>query len=392
MPMAIQQARARVGAAPAGPERERAFDEALTVLRERRDEFAEQHYVPRDYIDLLKRAGLFRAATPARFGGEPLAPSEFMRLVERISEVDPATGWVASFGSATSYFSALPLASQERLYADGPDIAFAAGMFPMQRAEAVPGGYRVSGEWQFASGCKGADVLGMGLAGGPESEGKPLTALVSPDEVEIVDNWDVAGMRATGSHVVRADGVFVPAEMTFVRGGVPTVSEPLTRYPMLAYAAQVLAVVALGAARGALRYAEHAGAAKESITGGGGKGARPSYRSGLAHAEAGLRSARAFLYEITDEVFDLAVRDEVVTDRHRALLRLGATHAAHAGRRVILEAFDLAGTGAIYLGHPMQRFLQDGIVPAQHAMLAAGTYESAGALLLGMPAGVPSFP
>ncbi|NED68558.1 flavin-dependent monooxygenase, partial [Streptomyces sp. SID10244] len=76
----------------------------------------------------------------------------------------------------------------------------------------------------------------------------------------IVDNWDVAGMKATGSHAVRADRLFVPEEMTFVRGGAPQVDEPLTRYPSLAYAAQVLAVVTLGAARGALDYALEVGA------------------------------------------------------------------------------------------------------------------------------------
>src|SRR5699024_11702461 len=56
----------------------------------------------------------------------------------------------------------------------------------------------------------------------------------------IFDNWDVAGMRATGSHNVHADRVFVPEELTFVRGGQPSIDEPITRYPGLAYAAQVL--------------------------------------------------------------------------------------------------------------------------------------------------------
>ncbi|MDF0529268.1 flavin-dependent monooxygenase [Tsukamurella sp. 8F] len=379
-------------AAPAGPERDAAFTEALDVLVERRDEFARQGHVPKDYIALLKRAGMFRASTPARFGGEPMAPSDFMRLVERVSAVDPATGWVASFGSALQYFSALPTSSQERIYADGPDIAFAAGMFPMQKAETVEGGFRVSGVWQFASGCKGADILGVGLAGGPETKGRPLTALVSPEEVEIVDNWDVAGMRGTGSHAIRADGVFVPADMTFIRGGEPTIDEPLTRYPAVAYAAQVLAVVALGAARGALDYAHAVGAAKASITGGGGRGMRPSYQAGLGHAEAELRSARAFFYEGTDEVWDRVVRGDVVRDEDRVLLRLGATHAAHVGRRAILDVFDLAGTGAIYESHPLQRYLQDGIIPAQHAMLQSGTYEASGAVLLGLEPAVPSFP
>ena len=390
--MAIRSTMNPVQAATAGPAREKAFEDALAVLRDRRDEFNRQRFVPKDFVALLKRAGLYRASTPAQFGGEPMAPASFMKQVERISAVDPATGWVASFGSSLVYFAALPVETQQKIYADGPDVAYAGGLFPMQKAEKVDGGYVCSGLWQFASGCLGADILGIGLAGGPETNGKPLTALVDPADVEIVENWDVAGMKATGSHAVKADRLFVPEEMTFVRGGAPRIDEPLTRYPSLAYAAQVLAVVTLGAARGALDYAHEVGAVRSSITGGDSKGNRPAYKTGLARAEADLRSARAFFYEITDEVWDLAVRGDEITGEHTALLRLGATQAAHVGRNVVLAAFDLAGTGAIYESHPLQRYLRDALVPAQHAMLQTNTFEAAGAVLLGLEPGIPSFP
>ncbi|MGX7730185.1 acyl-CoA dehydrogenase family protein [Rhodococcus sp. 2H158] len=390
--MAIRSTMKPVQAAAVGPAREKAFEDALAVLLDRRDEFNRQRFVPRDFIALLKRAGLYRASTPAQFGGEPMAPSSFMRQVERISAVDPATGWVASFGSSLVYFAALPVETQEKIYSEGPDVAYAGGLFPMQKAEKVDGGYLCSGLWQFASGCLGADILGIGLAGGPETNGKPLTALVDPADVEIVENWDVAGMKATGSHAVKADRLFVPEEMTFVRGGAPLIDEPLTRYPSLAYAAQVLAVVTLGAARGALDYVHEVGAVRSSITGGDSKGNRPAYKTGLARAEADLRSARAFFYEITDEVWDLAVRGDEITDECTALLRLGATQAAHVGRNVVLAAFDLAGTGAIYESHPLQRYLRDALVPAQHAMLQTNTFEAAGAVLLGLEPGIPSFP
>lgn len=382
----------RVVAEPAGPAREAALEHALDVLADRRDEFNAQRFVPRDFIALLKKTGMYRASTPAVFGGEPMAPSAFMAMVERISAVDPATGWVSSFGSSLVYFAALPVETQQKIYADGPDVAYAGGLFPMQEAQKVDGGYVCSGVWQFASGCRGADIIGIGLAGGPETDGKPVTALVDPADVEIVDNWNVAGMKATGSHAVRADGLFVPAEMTFVRGGPPQIDEPLTRYPSLAYAAQVLAVVTLGAARGALDYALEVGAARTSITGGASKGNRPAYKTGLARAEAQLRSARAFFYEASDTVWAKAVAGTTISVDDQALLRLAATHAAHVGRDVVLAAFDLAGTGAIYETHPLQRFLQDSLVPAQHAMLQTNTYEAAGALLLGLDAGIPSFP
>lgn len=381
-----------VTAEPAGPAREAAFAHALEVLHERRDEFNEQGYVPKDYIALLKKAGVFRVSVPEEFGGTPVPPAEFMKMVERISAVDPATGWVASFGSALGYFASLPVESQRKIYSESFDIAFAAGMFPMFEAEKVEGGYICSGEWQFASGCKGADLLGMGLRGGEETGGKPLTALVDPAKVKIVDNWDVAGMKATGSHNVVADRIFVPDEMTFVRGGEPTINEPITRYPVLAYAAQVLAVVTLGAARGALDYVTKVGAGNTSITGGPAKGNRPAYKSGLAKAEAKLRSAQAFFYGTTEDVWAKAVAGEAITDEDKALLRLASTEAAHTGREVVLSAFNLAGTGAIYSQHPMQRYLRDGLVPAQHAMLQEHTYEASGALLMGLEPGIPSFP
>lgn len=381
-----------VVAEPAGPAREAAFQHALDVLRDRRDEFNEQGYVPRDYMTLLKKAGLFRVAVPEKFGGEPLPPAEFMKQVEQISAVDPATGWVASFGSALVYFSSLPVETQRQLYSQSKDIVFAAGMFPMFEAEKVEGGYLCSGEWQFASGCKGADLLGMGLRGGEETGGKPLTALIDRSKVEIVDNWDVAGMKATGSHNVVADRVFVPESMTFIRGGEPTIDEPITRYPVLAYAAQVLAVVTLGAARGALDYVTEVGSGSTSITGGPAKGNRPAYKAGLAKAEAKLRSAQAFFYGSTEEVWAKAVAGEEITENDKALLRLASTEAAHVGRDVVMSAFNLAGTGAIFAQHPLQRYLRDGLVPAQHAMLQEHTYEASGALLMGLDAGIPSFP
>ena len=81
----------------------------------------------------------------------------------------------------------------------------------------------------------------MGLAGGEGTQGKPLTALLRPEQVEIVENWDVVGLQGTGSNDLRVHGQFVPDEWTFIRGGEPTVDEPLYRYPSIAYAA--LAVI-----------------------------------------------------------------------------------------------------------------------------------------------------
>ncbi|MGP4046237.1 acyl-CoA dehydrogenase family protein [Streptomyces sp. 2A115] len=368
-----------------GPARPTAptFADVLAHVADRRTEFTEKRHVPRDMIEEFKQVGLYRAATPKQFGGDALPPAEFLRLIERISEVDGSAGWVASFGSSGVYLAGLPLETQAEVYADGPDLAFAGGLFPLQPAEQVDGGFRVSGHWRFASGCKGADLLGVGIGVGDASSGKPRTAVLRPEQVEIVENWDVIGMEGTGSHDLKVDGVVVPEEWTFVRGGGSVVDEPLYRYPTIAYAAQVLAVVNLGIARAALNHTIRVGAGRAGLTGAPKLADRAYYRIAVAKAEAALRSVRSFFYEVTEEVYQAVAQGAPATAEQAGVLRLAATQAARVGFDVVRDAYTLSGTAAINADHPMQRYLRDASVVPQHAFLTEGMYDGAGAVLMG---------
>lgn len=367
------------------------LDKVINTVASRREEFGQQKSVPLDVIAEFKKAGIFRAATPKRFGGDALPPADFLRIIERISAVDASAGWVASFGSALVYLAALPLETQAKLYADGPDVVFAGGLFPIQKVERLPGGWNVTGEWKFSSGCRGADIIGVGLAGGDDSKGRPLTALLRPDQVQIVENWDVIGLRGTGSNDLRVKGEFVSDEWTFIRGGQPTVDEPLYRYPAIAYAAQVLAAVNLGTGRAALDYAVQVGSGRSGITGAPKLADRAYYRMDIAKAEASLRSARAFFYDISEEVFATVVAGDHATDKQKALLRLASTHAAKVGAAAVQSAFTLSGTAAIYSSNPMQGYLRDASVVTQHAFLGDGIYDGAGAVLMDTPPSIPAF-
>jgi len=367
------------------------LNHVLTVIAERRQEFGEQKFVPRDIIAEFKGAGIYRAATPRVFGGDALPPSQFLHTIEQIAAVDASAAWVASFGSSNVYLAALPVESQAALYAAGPDVAFAGGLFPVQKAERVAGGWNVKGEWKFSSGCKGADILGVGLVGTDQSAGKPLTALLRPDDVEILENWDVIGLSGTGSHDLRVHGKTVKDEWTFVRGGEPTVDEPLYRYPAVAYAAQVLAVVNLGAGRAALDYAIETGSGRSGITGAPKLADRAYYRMDIAKAEAELRSARAFFYDITDEVYETVESGAPASDKQKALLRLASTHVAKVGAKAVHTAYTLSGTAAIYTTNPMQRYLRDASVVTQHAFLGDAIYDGAGAVLMDQPPAIPAF-
>jgi alkylation response protein AidB-like acyl-CoA dehydrogenase len=366
------------------------LDEVIAEIAARRDEFDRLSHVPRDVIAKLKRAGVYRAATPRRFGGDALAPAVFLDMIERIAVADGSAAWVASFGSANVYLAALPLHTQAEIYAGGPDQVFAGGLFPVQPAQPAQGGWRVSGTWKFASGCKGADWLGVGIGvgnggAGSGAPGKPRTAVFRPHQVEIVENWDVVGMQGTGSHDLRVRDQFVADDWTFVRGGEPCVDEPLYRYPTIAYAAQVLAVVNLGLARAALDVANHMAGGRKTTTGAPQLAERAYYRIELAKAEAQLRSARAFFYDTTHQVWEAILAGHPVTADQVSLLRLSATQIAREGADVVQRAYRLGGTMAIYRSHPLQRLLRDSMVVTQHAFLGEGNYDGAGAVFVGVP-------
>ena len=358
------------------------FNRVLTEIRNRRDEFEEKRHVPRDMVDQLKKIGVYRAHTPSRFGGDSRSPAEFLKLIESISEADGSTGWVASFGSSAIYLAALPQETLAQLYANGPDVAFAGGLFPVQPAKKVKRGWRVDGLWRFASGCMGADVLGVGI--GTSDDGKPLTAVLRPEDVEIVDNWEVIGMRGTGSHDLKVKDAFVSDEWTFIRGGEPSIEEPIYQYPSIAYAAQVLAVVNLGLARAALdEISKMAGAG--SITGAPKMADRAYLRISFAKAEASLQSARTYFYETTESAWESILKGDGVSAEQTSNLRLAAAEAAREGAQVVQSAYLLAGTKAIYNNHPLQRHLRDAMVVTQHAFLNESMYDGAGSVLLGVP-------
>src|SRR5215831_7018542 len=107
----------------------RALDELIAKIKARRDDFQRLSHVPRDVVDSMKLAGVFRASTPKRFAGDALPAATFLRMVERISEADGSVGWVAAFGSANTYLAGLPLETQAIIYANGPDQVFGGGLY-----------------------------------------------------------------------------------------------------------------------------------------------------------------------------------------------------------------------------------------------------------------------
>ena len=310
-------------------------------IRARAPEIESAGAVPDDLIATLAGLGVFRAREPV----------ELLDVVEELGCADGSTGWVAMIaGSTAAALARLAPELSAELSAD-PRFLIAGVAAPMGVASTVDGGFRVSGRWPFASGCRQATWL----IGGVRTDTGVRMAVMRPDELTVHDTWQVMVLAGTGSHDIEADGVFVPAARVFA------VADPRTP-GLLAFG---IAAVALGIARTALEaFGELARSKRNPLTGET-IAATGGVRSAYANAEALRASGPAHL------------RAAVAADTAPAQLRL-ATAAVDL-------VYTAAGGSAVYAGSPLQRCLRDVHVATQHAMVNADVVELAGAALLGEP-------
>ncbi|ATN32297.1 acyl-CoA dehydrogenase [Rhizobium sp. ACO-34A] len=371
-----------------------AFRQLLETIAARREGFEALRRVPSDVVDAMKAAGIFRAATPTRFGGDAMAPHLFLEMIDAIGTVDGSAAWVAAFGSANTYIAALPPETQAEIYAKGPDQVYAGGLYPVQSAERVANGWNVSGRWKFASGCMGADWIGVGISSTSAGDGgAPVVrmAVAPASDVEIVETWDAVGLLGTGSHDTIVTNRFYPDAWTCERGTRGIFDEPLYRYPPLAYQAQVHAAVNLGLARAGLDLAREMSGAAKLMPGAPVLANRAYFLTGLAEGEARLRAARAFYYETAQEAWSMLQHEKEVSPSLVNMMRLSASHAARESLETLQTCYRVAGMVAAMRSSRMQHILRDAMVVSQHAALNDATFENAGAMLVGMPvlAGYP---
>lgn len=361
------------------------MDELLRDIRKRRKEFEAQRFISQDIIERFKKIGVYRALVARRFGGDERSPAEFCQLIEKIATADGSAGWVASFGIGGVYLAALPVETLKKLYANGPDVVFAGGIFPPQPAEQVEGGYKVSGRWSWGSGSMGAEVVGAGiLPKNPDGSGLPRMAVMPRAKVQIVPNWDVMGLLGTGSHDIVVKDVVVPEEWTFVRGGASALDTPLYRYPTLSFAAQVLTVVGLGIARAAIDEVVGMAAGRASVTGAPNLGERVYVQLEMARIEAELRAARAWFYEAIDNVWQVLLSGGRPSDEQVSMLRLSTTHASRVAADVTRRAQMVSGGTGVYESCPLAAQVRDVQMITQHAFMGDITYQNAGAMMFGL--------
>jgi indole-3-acetate monooxygenase len=363
-------------------------------IEERAARIEADRTLPTDVLDALRAAGCFRILHPTSHGGCGADLGSAFAMFETLARADASTAWTVMIGSgAWIDLASLPRSSFDALFPDDGDLVVAGAFNPTGSMAADGDGYRVDGRWGFASGCRHATWLYGNCIEGFTDDGPQLRiAVFAPAQVVIEDTWDVAGLRGTGSHHFRVEGLLVPRDLTCdALHGEPSIDEPFVRCPVPAVFALGIAAVALGIGRAAVDDVIGFAPSKVPLLAATPLAESPSFQEALARADTELRAARALLHEAAASTWATATGGGEFTLRDRGALRATAAWVVERAVTVVDVAHRAGGGGAIYADCALQRRLRDVQTLRQHFLVRADTFATAGAILTGGQPEVPVF-
>ena len=333
---------------------------------------------------------------PRSAGGDEVEPAVYLAALEELARHDASIGWNTFIGNSSALIAPFLDADVNRTIFGNPRTVVSWGPPNASRARAVEGGYRVTGKWDFSSGCRQANWMGAhGHVVEPDGSlrlnrfGRPTvrTLLFPAEQATLIDTWHTIGLRGTASDSYSVDDLFVSEAFSTTRED-PTLRRekgPLYAFTMQGLYAAGVAAVALGIARAML---------SEFVALASRKAPRDLARladsavvqAEVARMEARLGSARAYLMETLTSIYAQAGEVAPIDLADRARVRLACTNAIHAAIEVVDFTYKAAGVDAIFPGSPFERRFRDMHTLSQQIQSRAAHFEAVGHILLG---GVP---
>ena len=352
----------------------------LPVLRERAQEAEDARDVPAESVKALTETGFFRLLQPSRFGGMEAEPLTFLSAVRLIASACGSTGWVASVLGVHPWQLALfPPRAQEEVWGADPATRMSSSYAPTGRAEAVPGGHRLTGRWSFSSGCGHATWVLLGCIV-PDGDGQPAdfrTFLLPASDYVIDDVWDTVGLRGTGSNDIVVDGAFVPEHHSLsfidvsrcVCPGQQVNPAPLYRLPFGSLFSYSITTPIIGMAVGA--YDAHVAYQRERVRAAyvGQKAKEdPFGQVRVAEAAADLDAAWLAAQRNMTELMGHARAGEKIPIPLRLRVRRDQVRGTGQAIRAVDLLFENSGGRALKTGTPIQRFWRDAHAGRVHAI------------------------
>jgi 3-hydroxy-9,10-secoandrosta-1,3,5(10)-triene-9,17-dione monooxygenase len=356
-----------------------AVRDLLPGFRERADEGERLRQVPEQSVKELEESGFFRMLQPKRFDGLESDPVDFFTAVKEIASADGSTGWISSVLGVHPWQVALFAdEAQQAVWGSDTSVRLSSSYAPTGKAVQTDGGYTLSGKWSFSSGsAHAAWVLLGGLVF--DGEGNVVdfkTFMVPREKYEIVDVWNVVGLRGTGSNDVVVEETFIPEAFTLSMSDTGRCFGPgqeqnpsdLYKLPFHSLFTSTISTPIIGMASGA--YAEHVEMQQKRV--------RAAYLGEKASSDpfAAVRIARAgseidaawalLMANIREEQAHVA-RGEKIPLQLRLRVRRDQVLGTQRAIDAIDALFEASGGRALAEGTYLQRAWRDAHAGRVHA-------------------------
>ena len=347
-------------------------------LRERAERAEEARILLPETLEDLHRTGVMRVMQPKRWGGMEFDFVAYVDFSAELARGCASTGWTV--GNLLIHHWMLALydeRAQQEVWGANPEALIASGIaYPQGSGRAAPGGFTVSGRWNFSSGVNVADwnMLAATVRDGDKVVDHRM-CLLHKSEYQVVDDWHVLGMRSTGSMTVVAKDVFVPEHralcMYDARGGdgFPSAKgnpNPVYRVPLSTLGSHGIGGVAVGNAQAALELSIEV--VKSRSTNYTGLKMRDFQAVQLRIGEAGARidAARQILRNDCLEGQEIANRNVIAVPEHKLRFKRNLAYAVSLCTEAVDLLHAMAGANGIYDGYPIQRIFRDAHALAGH--------------------------
>jgi alkylation response protein AidB-like acyl-CoA dehydrogenase len=388
-----------------GVRREGTVAQALLQAVERIRPVIEQHAESAEanrrlsdsVYDAMYQAGLFAMLAPKAHEGLELHPVEAIQVWEAVARIDSAAAWNLVMNQAISAYAAwLPAEGVRELFRDGPPTT-AGALNPPAAARRVEGGWRITGQVPFGSGCHNARWLAMPAV---EMDGdrpkvdaatgkpKPFAVFFPRSEAEILDTWHTIGMRGTGSTDYAVHDLFVPDRMTAPVGPLgqpaPGFEGPLFRmWPWTAILGET--TVSVGVAAEAVDQAVLLCRTKTAAYNVTPLREQQLVQHQMGKAKARVEASRDTLHRAASAAYGEVARSGAgLSSDAKIRLQLAVCFAAEACAKAVRFVNDAVGASSIRLEKPFQRHFRDAHVLLQHSSKSSTRYASAGRLMFGL--------
>ena len=353
-------------------ERARAL---VPVLAARAAEAETNRRVPAATIADFHRNGLFRILQPARFGGAQLHFDTFAAVTRELARGCASSAWVYCVVEELFWVLAtFPEKAQTEIWGEDPAALACAALAPSGNGVIDRDGYRLNGQWQFLSGSDHASWVFLTASCDNGKGGRELrNFFVRASELTFIDDWDVIGLRGTGSKSCKADNLFVPGYRSVRYDDILAGTAPgakvhpnysLCRAPRRYLTSFSITPVVVGLASRALdvvadmlRSRISAGAPPEDLE---------IVQQKVAAGAAGVHTANLIMDSYTARSVDALESGQPITEQMLAQNRLMAAHMLRTARDAVETLCLISGSRWIFNNHPLQVILRDALAGSTH--------------------------